>query len=65
MKCSYCNKDPGVKENGLWKGFRDADTSQLVCFKCQAKHYQAKAKTEFANMYSEFPVQVVYQLELL
>lgn len=57
MKCAYCNTDPGSKPNGVWKGFKDGETSQLVCFKCQPKHYRTKFLTpEFKGLYSEFPV---------
>jgi hypothetical protein len=56
MKCTYCHTNPGTKKTGVWCGFRDADTGDLVCWGCQPKHYLAKAKTEFAGMYSELPV---------
>jgi len=65
MTCTYCHKNPGAKDNGLWKGFRDMDTGQLVCWKCQARHYREKNKTEHAHLHSEFPVQAVHQLDLL
>lgn len=57
MICEYCKKDPGNKPTGVWKGFRDADTNQLVCWKCQARHYREKFKApDLAGMYSEMPV---------
>lgn len=58
MICEYCKKDPGNKKPGvIWKGFRDADTDQLVCWKCQPRHYLEKFKNaELAGLYSEMPV---------
>lgn len=60
MICEYCHTDPGTKPHSdtMWNGFLDADTNQLVCWQCQEKHYEAKAKTEFADQYSELPVTV-------
>lgn len=56
--CEYCGENPGAKENSenMWNGFLDKDTNQLVCFKCRQKHYEAKAKTKFKYLYTEFPV---------
>lgn len=60
MKVKICehSENPGAKEDSenMWKGFLDKDTNQLVCFKCRQKHYEAKAKTKFKNLYTEFPV---------
>ena len=57
ITCSYCKQDPGRKEGGVvWDGFLDKDTNQYVCFPCQFTHYHAKSKTEYNNLYSEFPV---------
>jgi hypothetical protein len=57
--CDYCHTDPGAKRHSetMWNGFRDADTDQLVCFKCQSKHYVTKfKKPELIGLHSEFPV---------
>ena len=56
--CGYCGVNPGAKADNklLWNGFLDEDTNQLVCFDCRIKHYENKAKTEFKNLYTEFPV---------
>jgi hypothetical protein len=60
MICAYCLKDPGAKSNGVWKGFRDADTSQLVCWQCQKIHYKFKFQNKLLNgLYSEFPVMTI------
>lgn len=57
MICVHCKRDPGTKPNGVWKGFLDKDTGQLVCWKCQARHYREKFKDpELAHQYSEMPV---------
>ena len=56
MTCTHCGKNPGVKPSGLFKGFRDADTGELVCWPCRPLHYQRKAKTAHAGKYSEVPV---------
>jgi hypothetical protein len=55
MTCAYCQQNPGVKSNGLWKGFLDQDTQQLVCWNCRARHYHRKSK-ELGHLYSEMPV---------
>ncbi len=59
--CAHCGKDPGPKPTNklLWNGFYDKDTKQLVCWNCHDIHYTRKNKTEFANLYSEFPVYAV------
>lgn len=63
--CEYCGNNPGAKPGNkwqshgkpfLWNGFIDKDTNQLVCSDCRHKHYEAKAKTEYKYLYSEFPV---------
>lgn len=66
MKCDHCGKDPGTKETGVWKGFKDADTDQHVCWKCQARHYRGKFKDpDLKGLYSEFPVMIApAQLQL-
>lgn len=58
MICDYCHTDPGCKpETVIWKGFKDGDTSQHVCWNCKAAHYRAKfLKPGLANIYSELPV---------
>ena len=56
MICAHCKTNPGQKPNGLFRGFRDADTGELVCSHCRTLHYQRKAKTEHAGKYSEVPV---------
>ncbi len=31
MKCKYCHKDPGTKNNSIvWKGFLDQDTGEFI-----------------------------------
>jgi hypothetical protein len=60
MICVYCQKDPGAKPTGIWKGFRDADTQQLVCWSCQKIHYKFKFQNKALNgLYSEFPVMTI------
>jgi hypothetical protein len=57
MKCGHCDQYPGLKSNGLWNGFKDGDTGELVCWSCRATHYRKKfAITGLRNLYSEFPV---------
>jgi hypothetical protein len=58
--CFYCKINPGHKPNNetLWNGFEDKDTKQLVCWECRDTHYRAKSETEFADMYSEYPVMI-------
>lgn len=59
MNCDHCKKDPGAKDTGVWRGFRDADTDQHVCWQCQVFHYREKFKDpELRNIYSEFPVVI-------
>lgn len=55
--CFYCGEhraDPNNKV--LFNGYLDKDLSRIVCWSCSRNHYVEKAKTEFAGMYSEFPV---------
>jgi hypothetical protein len=40
-------------------GFLDKDTNQLVCNDCRKTHYQAKSKTEYKGLYTEFPVIIL------
>lgn len=58
IKCDYCKSDPGTNKRGIWSGFRDADTSQLVCWQCRRRHYKAKALRlgKKGMTYSEMPV---------
>jgi hypothetical protein len=67
MRCTYCHTDPGAKKNGLWCGFRDMDTGELVCWQCRPKHYKTKfSKPEAQRTYSEVPVSAVEpQLNLI
>lgn len=60
MICTYCHKDPGTKKhNNLWRGFRDADTEQHVCWGCQRAHYRFKfMNKELNGLFSEFPVMI-------
>lgn len=62
LTCFYCGKNPGAKKTNptLWDGFLDKDTDQLVCWdwECYTKHYVNKSETEFAGMFSEFPVPI-------
>lgn len=58
--CSYCHRNPGIKPNGTWKGFKDADTGQHLCWACQSTHYKWKhSQKEFEGLYSEFPVMTI------
>ena len=59
--CSNCKKNPGCdEENNLrWNGFYDRDTNEYVCNNCKKLHYQKKFKTEFAGLYTEFPVYAI------
>jgi hypothetical protein len=60
INCSVCGNDPGFKptSENHWNGFFDMDMQKRACFTCSAVHYAQKSKTEFAHMYSEFPVLV-------
>jgi len=60
MNCEYCKTNPGQKATGVWKGFYDADTRQLVCWGCRALHYRNKFKTH-EQTYSEMPVMAQAQ----
>jgi len=56
--CDHCGRNPGPGKNpNLWNGFRDADTGELVCWSCRAKHYQVKAKHQGLT-YSEIPTML-------
>jgi hypothetical protein len=60
MICAYCRTDPGAKANGVWKGFRDGDTHQYVCFGCRHAHYKFKfLNKELNGAYTEFPVMTI------
>jgi hypothetical protein len=60
MLCTYCKTNPGSKKNGLWCGFRDADTNELVCWQCKRIHYKTKfSKSNALRTYSEVPVSTV------
>lgn len=60
IQCAYCKLNPGAKPNGVWKGFKDGDTNQLVCWSCQALHYRTKFKTDgMRGKYSELPVMTI------
>jgi hypothetical protein len=52
-----------MKPNGLFRGFRDGDTGELVCNRCRDIHYRKKQKAlNLANgemLYSEFPVMAL------
>ena len=59
--CIYCHKDPGPRKRnpGLWNGFLDKETNQLVCMHCRKKHYGIKSN-KGAQPFSmvEYPVQI-------
>lgn len=58
-KCIHCLADPGNKSRTsvVWKGFKDGDTGELVCFACRSKHYRKKFKSPATyGLYSELPV---------
>ncbi len=59
--CEYCGENPGPKLGNkfLWNGFLDKDTNQLVCNDCRKNHYQAKSRTEYKGLYTEFPVIII------
>lgn len=61
--CNYCKKDPGAKKGNKfhWNGFKDGDMKILVCWSCRETHYKSKQKTEFKNLYTEFPVTINLQ----
>jgi hypothetical protein len=60
MICTYCHNNPGAKKNGLWCGFRDTDTDELVCWQCRRIHYKTKFSIpELNGLYSEVPVSAV------
>lgn len=58
MKCDYCKKEikPKNKNGIVGSGFYDKDTKQNVCWRCREQHYLVKSKTEYANLYTEFPI---------
>lgn len=57
MICDHCKKDPGTKPSGVWRGFKDADTGQHVCWPCKKLHYWEKFKDPALwGIYSELPV---------
>lgn len=59
MICEHCKKDPGAKPTGVWRGFKDADNGQHVCWTCRHFHYREKFEDpELRNLYSELPVVV-------
>lgn len=62
-KCAHCATDPGMSPTNpdLWNGFRDADTSQYVCWKCRSYHYTLKMAGTISTTFSEVPV-LLYQL---
>jgi hypothetical protein len=59
--CAHCRKDPGPNPQNkiLWNGFYDKDTNQNVCWSCRDIHYRKKNKTQFAHLYTEFPVYAI------
>lgn len=61
--CDYCGKNPGPRQDNknIWNGFYDKDMNLLVCWICRGRHYKAKSKTEFKNLYTEFPVPIINQ----
>lgn len=56
--CAHCKENPGQRPDNplLWNGFYDRDTNEYCCWQCHDFHYKLKEKTEFAHMYTEFPV---------
>jgi hypothetical protein len=71
-QCDHCGQGRQSPRNSvLFDGFRDADTGQIVCWKCKEKHYIMKAKVagtlvvkgrkyQLGEMtYSEMPVYAV------
>jgi hypothetical protein len=72
IKCAHCGKGKSKKNNPLlFDGFQDANTGQIVCFKCRKLHYFRKAKASGSLQmkgkkyslgemtYSEMPVYAV------
>lgn len=53
--CDYCGTVPRSKNPVLFGGFRDQDTSQLVCWNCRVQHYRSKSAGEKSGLYSEMP----------
>jgi hypothetical protein len=55
--CSICGENPGRDERGMWNGFIDCETEELICWHCRKKHYENK-KQKFNGMiqYVEMPV---------
>lgn len=62
--CHYCGKNPGAKQDNknMWNSFSDKDMNVLVCWICRDRHYKEKAKTEFKNLYTEFPVPIIKKI---
>jgi hypothetical protein len=40
-------------------GFIDMDTKEIVHLSCKPGHYERKARTEFAGLYSETPITIL------
>lgn len=60
MICEYCKVEikPKNENEIIGLGFIDGDTNQIVCWKCRDRHYLEKAKTKYADLYTEFPLIV-------
>ena len=60
--CHYCKENPGAKSGNkyVWGGFLDKDLKIFVCSNCRKIHYKKKSKTDFKNLYTEFPVVINY-----
>lgn len=59
--CSVCNTPLELKEGFQFvlNGFLDMDTKEIVHLSCKPGHYERKASTEFAGLYSETPLTVM------
>lgn len=56
-ECGYCGaSDVSPKNPDLFDGFLDADTGDIVCRSCKAKHYEVKRQGEHGGKYTEMPV---------
>lgn len=56
--CAHCGLNPGPSSKNpiLWDGFKDIDTGQYCCWKCQPVHYRKKRNGAQATTHSEIPV---------
>ena len=59
--CSVCAAPLDFKDDYqiVLNGFIDGDTQEIVHLSCKPGHYERKAQTAFAGMYSEMPITIM------